>query len=287
MPTFDDIKDNIEREREATERREKNRIQRLEVAARQEQQKKANLQAQRARFEHERWETPDKAYATWEHRARKLVEIANDYATALKVRAESARRTLGSRTFTFYQEERYNSFFTRKVKTRITGVTHTTPLDYSYKYVGDYGYDLGRFQQPTHYQLTARDRTPVHLVRDRQLCHAILKILVPTIAAERIEKGQSALTKCAEFFLRHGPRLKEPGCRYTIHHSYGGLQTWADYDPQSAIEDLCTVISGLDSAVWNITIFNPSCRHYLTEVLEDLWLEGAVTHIEITPGKSA
>ena len=69
-----------------------------------EAQKTQRIKDQRTKIEEELWGTPERIYATWEHRMRRLLDLERALAPELRRESEEAMRRYGDSNFSAYRK---------------------------------------------------------------------------------------------------------------------------------------------------------------------------------------
>lgn len=249
MVKWGDLENEAERKRES-ERLENERKRREEEAKQkkeeQERRKKEELEEARKKLAEERWGTPKRAYATWEARAKAIVEMVNELVREYRQTSESNRARYRNLTFNVYGFSGLFSVAFERAK-----VVETFTLD---DLTLHYDSDKRKYSITRNGELLLLNDT-VELLKDTkfgletvkevkkygdhsQLEEAIKGVFIPQVAANSIEEGRVSLGGVKEFFeYAHLLRGLTSG-NVTYNCSYKGYE----YESNSA-EDVDVNIS--------------------------------------------
>lgn len=229
MVTWEELEREARRKQEAKKREEEaarqeaeRQRQIAEQKTRDDSRREQDLEARIKRTETERWGTPEKAYNTWEQRARAFVDINNNLVDSLKQQAIEARRMYSSDTFPVYTTRLIPSGFFGPKNKYVNEKSGTVSVsEFSYRQSGS---------DPQYYELTLNGTSvtlnneiswygiEVHLESHNRLREILYKIFEPEIQARLLQKD-SPFIKSAQKFFELGQSLKKAS-RYSFECSY-------------------------------------------------------------------
>lgn len=306
LVTFDDLKRMFEEETARVEEvqrtsaeennRREARIEHEELRRAEEKAKQERINEERSRIEKENWGTPQKAYETWESRTKELVAMAEDYGRLMRTQAEEARIRYSHVTANLVNYRIHVSLLFDRAKLRKDRVERVVASEFSYRIdemFGELHKHIETWGQPESFLLTRNGEVIQFQYRDPEVSlksaydgrvllydrfttwgdtskleHAIKKILVPTIIADRIEARMSGIHFVERKFHEFGGRLREGSLKYEYLCSYDSPTSL------KGSEDSVTVLF-----LWlsekhgtNVRVYNPSNLGVVTKSLSDLYL---------------
>ncbi len=181
------------------------------LAAQKEQREQEELKlAQQQRFEKERenWGSKEKVLATWEKRAKKLVDIANELESELRSESKLAMRRFEDHDFRIYGYRKFGQIFGGFTKE--AGTFRINELGYQSDYQGPSNFYVLKLRgnafkiddsvssPPPAGQSVGKRYSDKELLRE-----AIHSIFLPLISADRIKDGNAPIIKSIADFFRY------------------------------------------------------------------------------------